>query len=153
MRHKDEQLLSWLSFGVFLIIIGVLFLLNPNLIDEVRVFFEDFKLEQVSGSFYFPAPQSHHPTLYNSIALFCFTFGTYQIFLLILRIALEATSTKKVETFTSILFWLATGFAMLMLKNGTIEWMTFIAWLIILAAIIIIIRSIAYIAFRRVPNP
>lgn len=149
MRHKDEQLLSWLSFGVFLIIIGVLFILNPNLIEEVRGFFEDFKLEQVSGGFYFPAPQNRHPTLYNSIALFCFTFGTYQIFLLILKTALGAASTKKVETFTSVLFWLAAGFAMLMLKNGAIGWMTFIAWLIILTAIIIIIRSVAYIIFRR----
>lgn len=152
LKRGDKQLLGWLSFGAFLLIVGAIFLVTPNLIEETEAFFKDFKLEQVSGNFYFPTPQSPHPTIYNSIAIFCFAFSSYQILLLILKFALKAELTEKAETFTSVIFWLATGFAVQMLKVETIKWLTFIATLIILAAIVIIIRSAAHIAFRkRVP--
>lgn len=150
MRRKDEQLLGWLSFGAFLIIVGTLFLINPDLASQIEKFITNFELKQVSGNFYFPTPKSpHHPTLYNSLAMFCFAYGTYQILLLILKFALRAEPTKKTETFTSIIFWLTTGFALSMLKDRTIEWLIFIAVLIILAAIILIIRSVASIIFKK----
>lgn len=152
MKRGDRHLLSGLSFGVFLVIVGAIFLITPNLIDEIEPFFRDFELEQVSENIYFPTPQHPHPTLYNSVAVFCFAFGTYQILLLILKFALETEPTQKAETLTSIIFWLTAGSIVLMLKNGSIKWLTFIAGLVILAAIVIIIRSAAHIIFkRRVP--
>ncbi|MCK4474814.1 hypothetical protein KAU30_03135, partial [Candidatus Bathyarchaeota archaeon] len=63
MRRRDKHLLSWLSFGVFLIIVGAIFLITQDLTGQIRAFFEDFKLEQISEKFYFPTPQSPHPTL------------------------------------------------------------------------------------------
>lgn len=149
MKRKDEQLLGWLSFGAFLVIVGAIFLITPNLADEIEAFFRDLELEQVSGDFYFPTPQNPHQTLYESVAFFCFAFCIYQFLLLILKFALKAEPTKKSETFTSIIFWPATGYGMLMLKDGTIEWLTFIATLVILAAIAIIIRSAAHIIFKK----
>lgn len=149
MKRKDEQLLSWLSFGAFLVIVGAIFLITPNLTDKIEPFLRDFELEQVSGNFYFPTPQNPHPTLYESVAFFCFAFGIYQFLLLILKFALKADPTKKSETLTSIIFWPATGFVLLMLKDGTIKWLTFIATLVILAAIAIIIRSATHIIFKK----
>lgn len=149
MKRREEKLLSWLSFGAFLVIVGAIFLITPNLTDEIEAFFRDFELEQVSGDFYFPTPQNPHPTLYESTAIFCFAYGTYQFLLLILKFAFKADPTKKSETLTSIIFWPATGYGMLMVKDGTIEWLTFIATLVILAAIAIIIRSAAHIIFKK----
>ena len=149
MKRREEQLLGWLSFGAFLIIVGAIFLITLNLTDKIETFFRDFELEQVSGDFYFPTPQNPHPTLYESVAIFCFVYGIYQFLLLILKFALKAAPTKKSETITSIIFWPATGYGMLMLKDGTTEWLTFIATLVILAAIAIIIRSATHIIFRK----
>jgi len=149
LKRKDEQLLGWLSFGAFLVIVGAIFLITPNLTVKIEDFFRDFELEQIRENFYFPTPQNPHPTLYESLAIFCFAYGTYQFLLLILKFALKAEPTKKSETLTSIIFWPATGFVLLMLKDGTIEWLTFIATLVILAAIAIIIRSAAHIIFRK----
>lgn len=149
MKRKEEQLLGWLSFGAFLLIVGAIFLITPDLTDEIKTFFGDFKLEQVNEHFHFPIPQNHYPTLYKSTAIFCFAYGTYQFLLLILKFALKAEPTKKTETFTSIIFWLSTGFVMLMLQNKEIGWLTFIASLVILAAIALIIRSASHIIFRK----
>jgi hypothetical protein len=150
LKRREEQLLGWLSFGAFLVIVGGIFLITPNLTDEIKAFLTGFKLEQVSGDFYFPTPKSpHHPILYKSIAIFCFAYGMYQFILLILKFALRAEPTKKSETFTSMMFWSATGFVVLMLKNETIEWLTFVATLIILAAIVIIIRSATHMIFKK----
>jgi hypothetical protein len=143
LKRRDKQLLSWLSFGVFLVIVGSIFLTTHNLTDHIEAFFRDFALEQVSGELYFPAPQSHHPTLYGAVALFCLAFGIYQILLLFLKFALRATLVQRAETFTSIIFWLSASFAVNMLKNETIEWFLFLAVLIVLAAVSIIIRSLA----------
>ncbi len=150
MRREDEQLLGWLSFGAFLVIVGTLFLVNPDLASQIEDFVTNFELKQVRGNFYFPTPKSpHHPILYNSLAMFCFAYGTYQFLLLILKFALRAAPAKKTETFTSVIFWFATGFMVSMLKNETMEWLTFIAGLVILAAIAIIIRSTTQIIFRK----
>jgi Ca2+/Na+ antiporter len=149
LKRRDEQLLGWLSFGAFLVIVGAMFLITPNLTDEIEAFFRDFEIEQVSGHFYFPTPQNPHPTIYESAAIFCFAYFIYQFLLLILKFALEAEPTKKSETFTSLIFWPATGYVLLMLKDGTIEWLTFLATLVILAAIVIIIRSAAHIIFKK----
>lgn len=149
MKRREEQLLGWLSFGAFLVIVGAIFLITPNLTDKLEAFFRDFELEQIRENFYFPTPQNPHPTLYESVAIFCFAYGIYQFLLLILKFALKAEPTKKSETLTSIIFWPATGYGMLMLKDGTIEWLTFIATLVILAAIAIIIRSAAHIIFKK----
>lgn len=149
MKRREEKFLGLLSFGAFLVIVGAIFLITPNLTDRIEAFFRDFELEQVSGHFYFPTPQNPHPTLYESVAIFCFAYGIYQFLLLILKFALKAQPTKKSETFTSIIFWPATGYVLLMMKDETIKWLTFIATLVILAAIVIIIRSAAHIIFKK----
>jgi hypothetical protein len=143
LMRRDKHLLSWLSFGVFLIVVGAIFLATQNLTNQIEAFFEDFELEQVSGEFYFPAPQNPHPTLYGAVALFCLAFGVYQILLLFLKFALGATLVQRAETFTSIIFWLTASFAVTLLKNQAIEWFLFIAVLIVLVAVGIVIRSLA----------
>jgi hypothetical protein len=143
LRRRDKHLLSWLSFGVFLIVVGAIFLTTQNLTDRIEAFFQDFELEQVSGELYFPAPQNSHPTLYGAVALFCLAFGVYQILLLFLKFALGATLVQRAETFTSIIFWLTSSFAVNMLKNETIGWFLFLAVLIVLMAVGIVIRSLA----------
>ncbi len=149
MKRREENLLGWLSFGAFLVIIGIVFFINMDLVDEIEVFIRDFKLKQVSGHFYLPTPQKNHPTLYQSIAIFCFAYGAYQFLLLILKFALGAEPAKKSETLKSAILWPVIGFLMLMLKNGTIVWFTFIATLVVLAAIAIIMKSVTYIIFRK----
>jgi hypothetical protein len=57
LKRGKEHLLGWLSFGAFLVIVGAIFLITPNLIDKIAVFFRDFKLEQFGRHFYFPTPK------------------------------------------------------------------------------------------------
>ena len=149
-KHRSEvHLLGWLSFGVFLILVGMLFLVTPNLIDEIRMFFQDFTIEKLNGKIPFPAPEHNHPVLYNALSQFCLFFGVYQIILLALKIYLRATVSQKAETFSDIVFWLSTSYFLMQLRVQKINWFMFIGGLILLAGIMILIRSTAPLFFKE----
>jgi len=144
----EIHLLSWLSFGVFLILVGILFLVTPNLWEAVEGFFGDFTLRKVDGNIYFPAPEHNHAVLYNALSQFCLWFGIYQIVLLALKIYLGATIYQKAETFSDIIFWLLAGYFLVLLKEQGISWFAFIGVFILLVGIVILIRSVVPLFFK-----
>jgi hypothetical protein len=100
-------LLRLISFGVFLLILGIVTLATPNLSDQIGAFGQDLKLEQIhpSVNVSFPVPQGPHPQLYDVGALFGLAFGAYLILLLIAKSVLGADLNQKAETLTGVIFW------------------------------------------------
>ena len=154
LKRSDDRLLRLVSFGVFLLILGITVLATPNLGAEISAFVQDVKLEQIQpgGNVSFPVPQGPHPQLYGTVALFSLAFGVYLIVLLIAKSALGADLNQKAETLTDVIFWLGIGFVMLALARETIAWLVFIAIVVVLIAIIILVRSAAFLISKKRPG-
>ena len=134
--------LGFVSFGFFLIIVGVIFLITPNLHEEAVAFFQDFKLEEVYPNVYFPAPASSHPIIYRAAMRFCIAYALFQIAILALKFVLRDSLDSKAETLSGIVFWLGAGYLLNMLSVETINWFPFLGGLIIFAGLSLVVRSL-----------
>jgi len=150
-RYEKRDIFGLVSFGFFLVLVGVIWIITPNLSEEVRNFFEDFKLkEEVFPNVLLPAPQSPHPVVYTAIARFCFVFGLFQIFILVLRFVFREPVDKLAGTFSGMVFWLGAGFVANMLSAATIKWFAFLGWIIVLIGLSLVIRSLVVLLFELV---
>ena len=152
-RIRRSDVLGLVSFGFFLILVGVIFINIPNIIDEIRNFFTDFDVVEVFPNFFLPAPRTNHPVLYAVVAEASFAFGLFQIVLLALRFVLKDTSGRKAETLSSTVFWLGIGFGFTMRATEQIGWFALVSWFIIFVGLSISIRSVAILLFRRRSKP
>ena len=148
-RDEKRDMLGFASFGFFLLLIGVILLIMPNLLEEVRDFFEDFKLEEeVFPNVFLPVPASSHPVVYTAVARFCLVFGLFQIFILVLRFVFREHVDKIAGTFSGMILWLGAGFVANMLSAETIKWFVFLGWIIVLIGLSLVIRSLVVLLFE-----
>jgi len=150
-RHEEQDKLSFASFGFFLLLIGVIWVINPNLFQEVVDFFKDLTLERkIFLNIPFPSPEHTywHTEVYTAIARFCFAFGLFQIFILVLRVFFRDPVDKVAGTFSGLVFWLGVGFASNLLAARTIDWPGFIGWFIVFIGLSIVVRSLLVLLFE-----
>ena len=149
--YRRDDYAGGISFGVFLILIAVFYIANPNLLNEVTDFIRDFKLVPISGDLSWFEPSSNHPILYEAAAEFCYIFGLVQVGVLAMMLAGRSSTRGKARTFSGIIFWLGAGYAFGILSSGTLAWISFVGVLIILLGLSIVIRS-AILFFAVRPN-
>lgn len=132
-KKRDEKvdMLGLVSLGFFFIFVGAIWIVTPNLTEEVVDFFKDFQLVKITQNIVFPAPAQSHPVVYTAAMQFCLTFGAFQIIILILRFVFRDSLKRKAETFSGIVFWFIAGFFLHMLIGEALSWFGFIAGLII----------------------
>ena len=134
--------LSTLSFGFFLILFGVIWIITPNFSSEVIDFAKDFHLETLTEHVVLPAPEHSHPAIYTAAMQFCLAFGVFQIAILVLRFIFHDTLDRKSGTVSNIAFWFSTGFFLNMLANESIVWFGFLAGLVVSIGLAIIASSL-----------
>lgn len=150
-RSKALDRLGFASFGFFLVLIGVIFSVTPNLIDKIVDFFKDFKLMEVYPNVSLPAPKSNHPVLYTAVAEFCIAYGLFQIGILTLRIYFGDHLDRKAGTLSEVVFWLSAGYLVNVLSVGIIEdWFAFLSGFVILIGVSLVIRSLVILLFETV---
>lgn len=147
--RRDDA--GWISFGAFLIIAAVIYLMTPNIGHEVRTFIRDFQLVQIFQNFWWFVPSTNHPVLYTAAERFCYAFGLVQIGVLGLRFAKGSSIHGKAETFSGVVFWLGAGYVLGLLSQGALTWLSFIAGLIIVIGISIVVRALVQIFAPRRP--
>lgn len=130
-RTRDTGWIGILSFGMFIVLIGVTWALNPSLHEEIISFFKDFRMVEFSGNMLLPAPASSHPVLYSAAAQFALVFGALQIIILGLKFVFRDSLQSKVDTVSGMVFWFALSLFLNMLANGTIGWFSFIGGFLI----------------------
>lgn len=153
-RHR-EGLYGAISAGFFLLLIGVIFVITPNLSDRIIDFFNDLATVPVPRtgiSLIAPAHIGSHSVLYMAAEQFCFALGLFQIVILALRFIARSPLRKKAETISNLIFWLGAGFLIRMsinemsgVFNETIlrrTWFAFWAEVIMLVGFSLIIRAI-----------
>jgi len=141
-RSEGTNWLGLLSFGFFLALLGTIWVVTPNLTEEVSDFFADFQLKNVTENIIFPAPEHNHPVVYTAATQFCFIFGAFQIVILALRFILNESLNRKTETLSGMVFLFSAGFFLYMLSSEAIGWFSFLAGLIISAGLAIVTSSI-----------
>ena len=148
-RREAQDKLGLVSFGFFILLIGVIWVITPNLFEKVIDFFKDFKLEEeIFPNVSLPAPAGPHPVVYTALARFCFVFGLFQIAILVLRIFFRESLDKVAGAFSGIVFWLGAGYVSNLLAARTIDWFGFIGWLIVFIGLSLVVRSLLVLLFE-----
>lgn len=148
-QHEKRDILGLASFGFFLLLVGVIWLITPNLSQAVVDFFNSFTLEkEVFPNVFLPSPTGRHPVVYTALARFCFVFGLFQIAILVLRLFFREPTDKVAGTFSGIVFWLGVGFVSNLLAAEALEWFGFLGWFIVFIGVSLVVRSLLVLLFE-----
>ena len=163
-RHR-EGLLSALSAGFFLVLIGMLFVIKPNLYNDTATFFNNFNLTSTvpHTQIKLPAPSSNSTvrdanlSVYSAVQQFSLAWGIFLIALLVLRFAFDSSWRRKAENISNIVFWfgliyLVQTWLINPTNSNTYQaqtWFEFWSMIIVLLGISLIVRSVCLAAYRR----
>lgn len=159
-RRYKEGLFSTISAGFFLTLIGVFFVIVPNLFDKIITFFRDFDAVRVPhmDGVLLPAPQdpTAHLAVYSTVERFSIVWGIFLIGLLAARFLAHSPKRKKADNLGDIVFWLGTAYLIQTLlidstKLDFTEWFGFWATIIMLIGVSLIARAIFLAAVRKSP--
>jgi tellurite resistance protein TehA-like permease len=153
---KKESLLTVIYIGAVLIIIALIYSihLNDDLFNGVVNFFTTLTLSTVPATgIALPAPANPaaYITLYNVVFQFCIAIGLLEILILVFRVVLHSSVSRKAETIENIVFWLGTSYLVTTyLVNMTIpsEWFVFWAGIILIFGLALVARSFVLLAKR-----
>ena len=144
-RQHHEELFTAISIGFFLLLVGTLFVINPDLFGSIIDFFKDFELVDVPHtSIMLPAPESPqlYLTVYQAARQFSIALGVFQVVILALRFVIPSSWGKRSETVGNLVFWVGAGFLIQLFLIETTQWFVFWSTIIILAGVSIIARAV-----------
>lgn len=153
-----EGLITAIAFGGFLIIVGFLFVLTPNLWQDIVYFFNHITTRSVpvgglNSNIVLPAPSNPavHANLYRALLKFDLAFGVLQILILFVRLIAKSKIRRIAETLGNAVFWLGAAFLVnSFLFTGTLSgWFQYWAALIVVVGISLVARSIVYLFKRK----
>lgn len=152
-----ETIITAVAIGGFFILVGAVFVTNPDLWESITAFFQDittrtwpFGGEGSTIALVAPANPAAHAVLYNALMQFDIGMGVLQIVILALRFMWRSRVGKVSETVGNMVFWL--GAALLVnvfLLPGTLAgWWQYWASLIVVVGVSVVARGIVYLAKR-----
>jgi hypothetical protein len=150
-RHYQEGIFTAISIGFFLLLVGTLFVINPNLFGNIIDFFKDFELVDVPHTnIILPAPESPqlHLTVYQAARQFSIALGVFQVVILALRFVIPSSWGKRSETVGNFVYWGGASFLIQSFLIETTQWFTFWSTIIILVGVSIIARTVVMAATR-----
>lgn len=149
VRH--EGLITALSVGGFLIILGSIFGLTPEIIPKIISFFGDltgvtYPLNGGQLMLPVPANPAQHLDVFGVIFNFMVSISVLQVIILVMRFWTKSPTNKIAETIGNTVFWLGGAFvANICLLTGTIDgWFQFWGSLIIIIGVSLIAQFIVY---------
>jgi hypothetical protein len=156
-EKKKENLFTAIYIGsVFIILALVYYSHIADLWDSLVNFFSSLTLAPVpTTGISLPAPANPagylNMNLYGAVFQFCLALGILEIIILMLRVGLHSSITRKAETIENIVFWLGTSYLVsAYLVNMTIpsEWFVFWAGVILIFGLALVARSFVLLARR-----
>jgi len=144
-RQYQEGLFTAISIGFFILLVGTLFVITPNLFDKILDFFKGFDTVGVPNTditFFAPEFPRLHLTIYQAARQFSIALGIFQIVILALRFVIPSSWGKRSETVGSLVFWVGAGFLIQLFLIDTTQWFLFWSTIIILVGVSMIARAI-----------
>ncbi len=171
-RGRREGLLSAVSVGFFLLLIGVLFVIKPNLYADTVIFFNNFNATSTvrNTQIKLPAPDALRSAtnstvrqanldVYSAAQQFSLAWGIFLIALLVMRFVFDSTRRRKADNISDIVFWFG---AIYLIQTWLIDptnslpyptdaqpWFEFWSMIIVLIGVSLIVRAICLAAYRR----
>lgn len=146
MHHQNqERLITAISIGFLLLLLGTLFIINTDLFGSILDFFKNFELVEVPNTnIALPAPEFPrlHLTVYQAAGQFGIALAVFQVFILALRFFVPSSWEKKSETVGNVVYWAGTSYLIQLFLIETTKWFTFWSTIIILVGVSIIARAI-----------
>jgi hypothetical protein len=145
-------MLSAISIGFFLILIGTLFVLNPDLPNKIIDFArpESFELKSVATNLNVSLPIPKNPRahllIYQTVEQFCLVWAVFLVAMLGVRFIFSSPARNKAEGLGNIVFWFGAAYFVKTLLLDTTEWFEFWATIIALIGISLIVRGVFLIA-------
>ncbi len=149
---SQEWLFTAISAGFFLLLVGTLFVITPNLFESIIDFFTDFKLVDVPNTnIIFPGPEfpRSHLKIYQVVGQASVGLCVFQILILALRFILPSVWGKRSETVGNFVFWAGTAFLVQYFLVDSTQWFVFWSTIVILAGVSLIARA-AVMAISRI---
>ncbi len=146
-----ENIFTAISVGFSLLLVGIIFVITPNLFDKILDFFKDFTLVEIKNSNWVlpaPASASNHLLVYQAVAQFSFALAVFEVVILALRFVFPSSWEKRAETVGNLVFWLGTGFLIQAFLLETSQWFVFCSTIIMLIGVSLIARACAMAASR-----
>jgi hypothetical protein len=172
MRGHYEGILSAISVGFFLILVGTLFVASPNLLHDVNIFLSNFRVVQVGNTnIHVPTPQSlgnqntysAMQDVYLAVREFSLVWGVFLIAVVGARFLLDSPLRRKAENVGDIVFWLGATYlletflvaptqaSLIPDSDLAIDWFKFWAGIVMLIGVSLIARAI-FLAATRARN-
>jgi len=144
-RKHQEWLFTAISAGFFILLVGTLFVINPNLFDKILDFFKDFGTFNVPNTdvtFFAPEFPRLHLTLYQVARQFSIALAVFQIVILALRFVIPSSWGKRSETVGSLVYWAGASFLIQPFLIENTQWFVFWSLIIVLAGVSMIARAV-----------
>jgi hypothetical protein len=145
-HQRREGILSAVSAGVFFVLIGSLFIIHPNLYDNLVSFFSDFKVAAAFGTnnIMLPIPinVASHVSVYTAAEQFSLAWGVFLVAAIVVRFAVNTSTRRKAQNISDIIFWFGTAYLIQTWLIDQAKWFEFWALTIILVGISLVGRAI-----------
>jgi len=152
-HDRRDNWIGLLSFGFFILLFALFFIIVPDYYIEVSRFFEDFlTLRPVPwvSNIQLPYPKNPHTVVYETVMRFCIIFGLFQFFVLALRFYFKSSASRMAETISNIVIWLGAAYMFNLLFIDAVDWFPFLGGLIAVLGFSIIVRSLSLLLFWRI---
>ena len=143
-RHYQEGLFTAISIGFFILLVGTLLVINPDLFGKIIDFFKDFvtvKVPNTNVTLFAPEFPSRHSLIYQAARQFSIAVGVFQVIILALRFVIPSSWGKRSETVGSLVFWIGAGFLIQLFLIDTTQWFLFWSTILILLGVSMIARA------------
>jgi len=144
-RKYQEGLFTAISAGIFLLLVGTIFVITPNLFDKILDFFGDFKLVDVPNTdvvFLGPEFPRLHLTVYQAAGQFSIALGIFQIVILALRFVIPSSWEKRSETVGNLVYWAGAAFLIQLFLIENTQWFIFWSTIIIIVGVSLIAKAV-----------
>ncbi len=143
--------MSAISVGFFFVLVGIIFIITPNLVDKIVNFLEDITFVNIAhlpSNIFLPQPATvnAHTAVYTSVQQFSMVWGVFLAAMLVIRFAAGSPMRNKAENLGDIVFWFGTAYLIQTWLIGrsarALEWFEFWALILVLLGISLIVRAV-----------
>ena len=143
-RKYQEGLFTAISAGFFILLVGTLLVINPDLFGKIVDFFKDFDTVNVPNTdvtFIAPEFPRLHLTVYQAAGQFSLALAAFQIVILALRFVIPSSWGKRSETVGTLVYWAGAAFLIQSFLIENTQWFVFWSTIIILVGVSLIARA------------
>lgn len=160
-KSFTEGIISAVSAGISLVLLGIIFVINQNLWQGIVDFFKDLHAVQIAHSTTsLPAPvtPAAHSAVYTAVFQFALGIIILQIIILIMRLTLGSRIRRTAQTVGTLVFWGGAAYMLSYLANikstlapsqQLIVWFQFWSAIIIIIGLSIVTQAVVLFAARR----